>query len=472
MMFRNQENAPIQFADFTNRPATAPEKILQQMAKQGFMAQTYDLSVTTHGVSPFIILFFDKEATFEELIRFLKDCQSANIERILAVAMRSDAINLFKTRLLLHYGAVDVLDAENTEGVAACVMSRLARWQQIDRLLNTSFVRQNLIGQSVLWRNTLREIAEISLFSDANVLILGESGTGKEAVSRLIHEYDGRRDKKQFVTLDCTTVVPELAGSEFFGHEKGAYTNALASREGAFALANGGTLYLDEIGELPMTLQSELLRVVQEGVYKKVGSNSWQKTDFRLVCATNRELQSEIKDNHFRLDLFFRIAGWICRLPTLDERREDIPLLVNHFLQKKLGLPEPPVVDDMLMQLLMQRSYSGNIRELQQLINKIVASYVGKGPITVGCLPLREIPVPIQVFEEKAAVTDVLNFVPLVQAAVDKGWSLKEIKDAAADAAIEIAIGREKGNLQNAAKTLSVTDRTLQLWRVAHEKSA
>jgi transcriptional regulator with GAF, ATPase, and Fis domain len=137
------------------------------------------------------------------------------------------------------------------------------------------------------------------------VLITGESGTGKELIARLIHALDSRVDKGDFVILDCTTVVPTLSGSEFFGHEKGAFTGAIAQRDGAFAMADGGTLFLDEIGELPLVLQAELLRVIEEGMYKRVGSNTWRKTSFRLLCATNRDLLQEESRGNFRKDLYY-----------------------------------------------------------------------------------------------------------------------------------------------------------------------
>jgi transcriptional regulator with GAF, ATPase, and Fis domain len=219
---------------------------------------------------------------------------------------------------------------------------------------------------------------------------------------------------------------------------------------------------------LPPTLQAELLRVVQEGVFKKVGSNIWQKTDFRLVCATNRDLWSEVNNTQFRLDLFFRISGWTCRLPNLEERREDIPLLVNHFLKQRLKTEEPPPIDDLVLELLTQRSYSGNVRELQQLVNKIATAYIGKGTITIGCLPLSEIPKPFQVIHGES---NELDFIPIIDQALTQGWTLKEIKDAASDAAIEIAVRRERGNVQKAAKSLAVTDRTIQLWRSLHKSA-
>ena len=130
------------------------------------------------------------------------------------------------------------------------------------------------------------------------MLVTGESGTGKERVAQLIHELDPRPNKGKLVVLDCSTVVPSLSGSEFFGHEKGAFTGAAAAREGAFELANGGTLFLDEVGELTVALQAELLRVIQEGTFKRVGSNMWRKSTFRLVCATNRDVRGRAGQRH------------------------------------------------------------------------------------------------------------------------------------------------------------------------------
>src|SRR5262249_683962 len=150
---------------------------------------------------------------------------------------------------------------------------------------------------------------------------IGESGTGKELIARLIHDLDSRPGKPPLVVVDCTTIVPGLSGSEFFGHERGAFTGAINTRDGAFALANGGTLFLDEIGELPQPMQAELLRVIQERKYKRVGSNAWQHTDFRLVSATNMDLESGVAKGAFRGDLYYRIAGWVCRTPPLRERK-------------------------------------------------------------------------------------------------------------------------------------------------------
>ena len=224
----------------------------------------------------------------------------------------------------------------------------------------------------------------------------------------------------------------------------------------------GGTLFLDEVGELPLTLQAELLRVVQEGTYKRVGSNIWRHTNFRLVCATNRDLRVEEAEGRFRRDFYYRIAGCTCMLPPLRERREDILLLVRHALAQVQPDAASAEFDDAVRVLLAQRSYPGNVRDLRRLVTQIARRHVGAGPITVGDVPEEERPLP-------GAEPPDWRGQPLqhvVREAVSLGAGLRDITSAAAEAAIQIAVGEEQGNLQRAARRLGVTDRALQLRRV------
>lgn len=237
----------------------------------------------------------------------------------------------------------------------------------------------------------LPQIVEVATFNDSSILITGESGTGKELFAQLVHTLDKRANKGQLVVCDCTTIVPELSGSEFFGHKRGAFTGAIAARQGAFALADSGMLFLDEVGELTLNLQAELLRVIQERTYKRVGGNTWQKTDFRLVFATNRNLFEEQAKDRFRRDFYYRIATWTCQLPSLTERREDILLLAKHFISQ-LRPDVPPELDDPVRQYLMVREYPGNVRDLKQLITRMIQHHVGPGAITVGDIPEMERP--------------------------------------------------------------------------------
>jgi len=293
------------------------------------------------------------------------------------------------------------------------------------------------------------------------VLILGESGTGKELIARLMHTLDTRAQKRDLVVLDCSTIMSELSGSEFFGHERGAFTGAVSQRDGAFALAAGGTLFLDEIGELPLSLQAQLLRVVQEHTYKRVGGNTWRRTDFRLVCATNRDLLDLIRRGEFRTDLYYRIATFVCKLPALRERLEDIIPLAEHFLREIHPNGEPPKFDAAVRDYLLQREYPGNVRDLRQVVSRLMYRYVGDGTITIGNIPPEERPLPGL---EDVAWLD-LQFERVIQRAVLFGAGLKAIGRAAEDIAIRIATDEEDGNLSRAARRLGVTDRALQLRR-------
>jgi transcriptional regulator with GAF, ATPase, and Fis domain len=361
---------------------------------------------------------------------------------------------------LLRAGVSDVLVWSDAERIARQVKARFERWLAIERLMSEPAVTDLVVAKSPAWRKVLRDIAEIARFSDATVLILGETGTGKEVVARLIDLLDSRPDKRDLVVLDCSAVVPELSGSEFFGHERGAFTGALTERDGAFALANGGSLFLDEIGELPLTLQAQLLRVVQERTYKRVGGNSWRRTVFRLICATNRDLLDLVRRGTFRADLYYRIAGCICKVPPLRERLEDIIPLAEHFLREAHPDKEPPEFDDCVRDYLLRREYPGNVRDLQQLVSRLVYRQASDRTISIGCIPPDERPV----FEDNAAWLDC-HFERPIQRAVLLGAGLKEISRAAEDVAIRYATEKENGNLQRAACCLGVTDRALQLRR-------
>jgi len=274
-----------------------------------------------------------------------------------------------------------------------------------------------------------------------------------------VHTLDKRPDKKKLIVVDCTTLSPELSGSELFGHERGSYTSAVQSREGAVALANGGTLFLDEIGELPPGLQAELLRVLQEGTYKKVGSNVWQKTNFRLVCATNRNLQNEVTLGRFRQDLYFRISDCEYNLPSLRERKEDIPLLVHHFLSQLSPSGDCPVVDKPVIDYLVQRDYPGNVRELRQLVQRMALKHVRHNKITIGEVPPGDRPV-LPLGEISCNGHDSMQ--TLIRNALLTGENWWNLKTRISETAIQVALDLEGNNKQRAAERLGVDVRTVQ----------
>ena len=364
---------------------------------------------------------------------------------------------------LLHAGVADVLDWTGDPTLAKQIAARMDRWLEIERLANDRPIRKMLVGDSPAWRSLVRKLVEISTFSAGNLLIVGETGTGKEQIARVLHILDRRTRKTELVIVDCTTLSPELSGSELFGHERGAFTGAIAARDGAFALADGGTLLLDEIGELPSPLQAQLLRVIQERTYKRVGGNIWHDTEFRLVCATNRDLEQGVRNGTFRADLYYRLADWTLRPPPLRERREDIALLVGHFLDEAADDGSKVEVDPALADYLLCRDYPGNVRGLKRLVMRLHARHMGPGPITVGALPADDRPGRAGTPEPWAEP----GFLLALQRALDQGIALKEIGRAVTNAAIRMSLAQENGNLQRAARRLGVTDRALQMRRAS-----
>ena len=417
----------------------------------------------TRLTGPAILLF---EKLDDEVFQLLRKLSRNGQERVLAVTAQRSALPSAAIWELLAAGASDLVAWEHSGATAKEAAARLARWASIDELVNSELVRNHLVGQSRLWKSLLRRVVEVARFSDSGVLLLGESGTGKELLARLIHTLDSRPGKGELIVLDCTTVVPELSGSEFFGHERGSYTGALNDRDGVFALANKGTLFLDEIGELNSGLQSELLRVVQEQTYKPIGSNKWKSTDFRLVCATNRNLLGEEKQSGFRRDLFHRIAGWTCVLPPLRERTEDILPLVNHFIRQLFPDREPPHLDPAVSEYLLTRDYPGNVRELKTVVERISKRHVSAGPITAGDMPEEERPKDAAQFQ----FCPESRFEDAIRHALSVGLGLKEIGNAVSETAIRIAVNEAAGNLQHAAHKLKVTARALQLRRASQRE--
>lgn len=365
----------------------------------------------------------------------------------------------------LSEGASRVYDFHNVPLIHRVIEEQLGRWQSIESLLKTDFVKEYLTGESVVWKNTLREMIEVSVFTQSSVLILGESGTGKEMLSRLIHHFDTRSSKGNLVLVDCTTIAPELSGSEFFGHEKGAFTGANNSRDGAFSMANEGTLFLDEIGELSARLQSELLRVIQEGLYKPIGSNFWKRSTFRLVGATNRMLSEEVTNGNFRLDLYHRLSSWVCKVPSLSERKEDISLLAQRFLSKYFIKRDIPEIHESVIEYLSNRNYKGNVRELQQLVQRIACLHVGKGPITLNDIPVMDRPILPPREHMNSEQPGYNEYENAIQNVLNKGMNLKEIRDLTMQTAIDLAIRCERGRVNMAANRLGITARAIQLFK-------
>jgi two-component system, NtrC family, response regulator AtoC len=246
----------------------------------------------------------------------------------------------------------------------------VAENQFLRERVNTEMELHGIVGSSTKIQDVLRLVARLK-DTRTPVLITGESGTGKELVARAIH-FRGTFAKRPFVAVDCGALVPTLIESELFGYEKGAFTGAMRSKEGLFQAANGGTIFLDEIGELPLDMQAKLLRVLQEKEVRPVGSNHKTKVDVRVVAATNRDLESSYKAGTFRKDLYFRLNVVTVHLPSLRDRRTDIPMLVHWFLDRYAS-GEQIEITQAAMKCLLEYEWPGNVRELENCIERAVA---------------------------------------------------------------------------------------------------
>lgn len=271
----------------------------------------------------------------------------------------------------------------------------------------------------------------------ANVLLLGESGVGKEVIARCIHIHS-RRAAKPFLAVNCAALSPTLIESEIFGHERGAFTGAVARRHGVFERARGGTLFLDEIGELDPGLQAKLLRVVQEKRFERLGGEETLETDVRIISATNRDLHREVQEGRFRADLYFRLGAFPIEIPPLRERPADIDALAEHFIAaaaEKFGKPQLRLTDAARFQLRAQR-WPGNVRELENVIER--AAILSDGDILPEHLPFAE---PRKV---DPAAAETLNVHDLERRAIEE------------------ALRRHGGNRTHAARELGISLRTLQ----------
>jgi two-component system response regulator HydG len=300
------------------------------------------------------------------------------------------------------------------------------------------------VGQSPAIQQVLRTIHQVAP-STIPVLITGESGTGKELVAAAIHRHSKRKEKR-YVTFNAAGQAESLLEDQLFGHVRGAFTGADRDREGVFEYADKGTVFLDEIGDMPVTMQPKLLRVLESGDVIRLGSNDLRKVDVRFVSATNRDLRESIAGGRFREDLFFRLKGVEIRLPSLRERREDIPLLVNHGIgkyTKELGRAPMPVSQAAMMRLTAY-DWPGNVRELMMVVHRMVVTAMGD------VIDVADVPEEIRSADRDeggAAGPDGSL------AGIDMAQLEKE--------AIRQTLARTQGNREQAAQLLGIGERTL-----------
>lgn len=246
------------------------------------------------------------------------------------------------------------------------------RIEQLEQQVGKQYSFENILGESAAIKDAIAMAKKVSL-TDASVLLLGETGTGKEVFAQAIHQASTRKGKN-FVAFNCSTFGKDILESELFGHKQGAFTGAVKDQKGLIEEANGGTLFLDEIGEMPLELQAKLLRLLETGEFIRLGDTKPVRSDFRLIAATNKDLQKESEEHRFRADLFYRLNVFQIKLPALRERVKDIETLAKHFVQQYAAKINKPAlrIDAGFLQKLQQYSWPGNIRELKNIIERCV----------------------------------------------------------------------------------------------------
>ncbi|MBM4146238.1 MAG: sigma-54-dependent Fis family transcriptional regulator [Nitrospira sp.] len=302
---------------------------------------------------------------------------------ITAYANKETAIEAMKL------GAYDYISKPfNIDEIRLIVRKAIEKKKEKDELsllrekVEASFTLENIIGKSPSMQEMFKLIPRIAQ-SNSNVLIIGESGSGKELVASAVHNLSQRKEKN-FLTINCATFPEGLLESELFGHMKGAFTGALYNKQGLFEIADGGSMFLDEIGEMPTNLQAKLLRVLENGTFRRVGGTTDIKVDIRIISATNKDLKEEIAAERFREDLYYRLNVVPINIPPLRERKQDIPLLAEHFLRKISGNTKRITSD--AMKMLIDNPWKGNVRELDNVIER-VALLTDKEEITPSDLP-------------------------------------------------------------------------------------
>lgn len=349
----------------------------------------------------------------------------------------------------LRGGAFDFiekpLDLELLRNVCGNAIASVAKDSQIDTLeeqLGTSQGTAGIIGNSPAMRKVIATIKQLAP-SPISVLITGESGTGKELIARAIHSLSDRVNKR-FVPVNCAGLNESLLEDELFGHVKGAYTGADKDREGRFEYADKGTLFLDEVGDMPQAMQAKLLRVLESGEVVRVGANEPRTVNVRLVSATNRDLKAMSDDGEFRNDLYYRIVGHHIHIPPLRERREDVPLLVNHYVKRhaeQLGKPALQVAED-VHAVLRDYDWPGNVRQLANTLQSMVVQCDGDR------IEMRHVPENIRAEVGETSASNI---------SFSGAMSLKQLEKQA----LQNALGVTEGNREEAAKILGIGERTL-----------
>ena len=356
------------------------ERSIRNSLKEILADEGYDVDVAENGVQgcemadkeKYSVIFCDIKMPEMDGMEVLDKLSSMGVDA--AVVMISGHGDIVTAVECIKKGAFDFI--QKPLDLNRILITIKNATEKVSLVKETRILKKKVYGQEMIGKSPalmhIREMIDKVAPTDARVLIIGSNGTGKELVARNLHQ-KSPRSAAPYIEVNCAAIPSELIESELFGHEKGAFTSAIKQHKGKFEQADGGTLFLDEIGDMSLAAQAKVLRVLQEKKLSRVGSDKDITVDVRVLAATNKNLKEEIEKGHFREDLYHRLSVIVINVPTLDDRKSDIPLLVEHFIEQicsETGM-SPREVEADAMKLLVEKSWTGNIRELRNVVERL-----------------------------------------------------------------------------------------------------
>lgn len=434
---------------------TKREVMVERLTEMGYSVEAYDNAIDAEKAfskSEYDVVLTDIRMPGVDGISFLKNVKERKPDQAVIVMT---AFSTVETAIeAMKLGAYDYLQKPFSTEELILKLDRLMNYRgvieenlRLRKQLGHDRTMTKLIGNSPAMKEILGQIHVLATV-DSSVLIHGESGTGKECVASLIHE-SSTRSRGRFIAVSCASLPSELIEAELFGHEKGAFTGADKQRAGRFELADGGTLFLDDVDDIPLGLQVKLLRVIQERKFERIGSETTLNVNLRLIAATKKDLASLVREGRFREDLYFRLNIVPLHIPPLRHRKEDIPALCEHFMgiyAVRLNRPNAKMSPD-VMNKLMSYSWPGNVRELQNHLERMLV-LSGGGQINSDLLP------PDVAEPEMGLVTIRTDYVDTVD--------LPGVLSSVEDHFVQWALSKSSGNLSKAAYCLRIPRSSLQ----------
>lgn len=451
-------------------------EILKNMLQDAYIVDTVDRGDVIFDKltkDRYDILILDLQMPGMTGIEVLKKINENNIKIVVVIVTATKDVE--NAILTMKLGAYDYLvkpfDNEKLLLIIKNICERLNLENEVNKLreqVGESFRFKNIIGRSKRMQKVFATLEKV-IDTDSTILIVGESGTGKEIIAKAVH-YNSNRKQYPFRSIDCSTIPQDLIGSELFGHEKGAFTGAISRKIGKFEVANKGTLFLDEVSNLSIDMQSKLLRVLQEKEFERIGGNQIIRVNTRVVAASNRDLRELVRENRFREDLYYRLNVVPIYLPQLKERTEDIPIFINHFINKFNTEYDKKIDIDLNARLLLSEySWPGNVRQLENVIKRLVLLSTDK---VVGFSEIKSI---LELEENSPPKVFLSDYTKIDDMVDDKESPIKSLDEVEREH-LERVLEKLNYNISNTARALKISRKTmhnkLKKYNIVIKKSA